>query len=70
MCNVKVWIDAELCQGNGICEMRAPDIFELAEDDIAIVKKEHPLPEEMPNVDAAVRACPMQAVLVREDEVV
>lgn len=61
---MKVAVDRELCQGNAICMDRAPGVFDLAADEIAVVLEASPPAERWAEVDAAVRACPMQAVLV------
>jgi ferredoxin len=34
---VKVWIDQELCTGDGLCEEVAPDVFALLSDGLAYV---------------------------------
>ena len=38
---MKVWIDQDLCTGDGICAEICPDIFEMAADGLAYVKEEH-----------------------------
>ena len=37
---MKVWIDQDLCTGDGICAEICPDIFEMADDALAYVKEE------------------------------
>ncbi|THA26326.1 ferredoxin [Streptomyces sp. RKND-216] len=37
---LEVWIDQDLCTGDGICCQYAPDIFELDIDGLAYVKDE------------------------------
>ena len=39
--NLKVWIDQDLCTGDGLCAEIAPAIFEMADDGLAYVKEEH-----------------------------
>lgn len=34
----EVWIDQDLCTGDGICTQYAPDVFELDVDGLAYVK--------------------------------
>jgi len=34
---VKVWIDQDLCTGDGLCEEIAPDVFVLLDDGLAYV---------------------------------
>lgn len=36
---MKVWIDQDLCTGDGLCEEIAPDVFVLLEDDLAYVRE-------------------------------
>jgi ferredoxin len=36
---MKVWIDQDLCTGDGICAEICPDIFEIADDGLAYVKE-------------------------------
>ena len=38
MAGVKVWIDQDLCTGDGLCTDHAPEVFTLLEDGIAYVK--------------------------------
>lgn len=35
---LEVWIDQDLCTGDGICAQYAPDVFELDIDGLAYVK--------------------------------
>jgi ferredoxin len=39
MSQLKVWIDQDLCTGDGICVELAPAIFALHEDGLAYVKE-------------------------------
>jgi len=36
---MKVWIDQDLCTGDGLCEEIAPAVFTLLEDGLAYVKE-------------------------------
>lgn len=36
---MKVWIDQDLCTGDGLCEEIAPSVFTILEDGIAYVKE-------------------------------
>jgi ferredoxin len=38
---MKVWIDQDLCTGDGICAEICPSIFEMADDGLAYVKEEY-----------------------------
>ena len=37
---LRVWIDQDLCTGDGICTELAPEIFGMHEDGLAYVKEE------------------------------
>jgi ferredoxin len=37
---MKVWIDQDLCTGDGLCEEIAPAVFTLLDDGLAYVKEE------------------------------
>ncbi|MYS11907.1 ferredoxin [Streptomyces sp. SID6041] len=37
---LEVWIDQDLCTGDGICAQYAPEVFELDIDGLAYVKSE------------------------------
>jgi ferredoxin len=50
---VKVWIDQELCTGDGQCVDICPDVFVMEEDDRAYVARvKHP--DVLPALEAAV----------------
>ena len=36
---MKVWIDQDLCTGDGLCEEIAPDVFVMLDDGLAYVKE-------------------------------
>jgi ferredoxin len=39
MSSVKVWIDQDLCTGDGLCAEIAPDVFQMHDDGLAYVKE-------------------------------
>jgi ferredoxin len=38
---LKVWVDQELCTGDGLCVQYAPEVFEFDVDGLAYVKDGH-----------------------------
>ena len=36
---MKVWIEQDLCTGDGLCEEIAPDVFTLLDDGLAYVRE-------------------------------
>ncbi|EPD61428.1 hypothetical protein HMPREF1211_04458 [Streptomyces sp. HGB0020] len=74
---LEVWIDQDLCTGDGICAQYAPAVFELDIDGLAYVKSSDdvmlqdrgattpvPLPLLTDVVDSA-RECPGECIHVR-----
>ncbi|GAA1179915.1 ferredoxin [Streptomyces hebeiensis] len=74
---LEVWIDQDLCTGDGICAQYAPEVFELDIDGLAYVKSEDdellqepgattrvPLPLLTEVVDSA-KECPGDCIHVR-----
>ncbi|MGH3327060.1 MAG: ferredoxin [Streptomycetales bacterium] len=37
---LEVWVDQELCTGDGLCVQYAPEVFEFDDDGLAYVKSE------------------------------
>jgi ferredoxin len=62
---MRIVVDWALCDGNGICVVEAPEVFDLNDDDELIVLQAEPAPELADKVDAAVRACPKRALSVQ-----
>ena len=61
-----VRVDRDICQGNGVCVQRAPEVFDLGDDEIAEVKAES-LPDSRYNeVSHAAASCPTQAIEVEK----
>ncbi|HEX6030738.1 MAG TPA: ferredoxin [Tepidiformaceae bacterium] len=63
---MRVHVNPDMCEGHGKCEMTAPEVFELGDDDLSRVKLD-PVPEDLrEKVERAVRLCPRQAISVIE----
>ncbi|MFM9378307.1 ferredoxin [Gordonia sp. VNK21] len=63
---MRIEVDLDLCQGHGMCEMEAPEVFEAQRDSVLILD---PTPDESrrAEIEAAVRYCPTQALRIVED---
>lgn len=65
-----VTVDAEICDGYGVCQRIEKSIFQSAEDDEVVrIASQPETPEVLERVRLAVRRCPKQALklLPRDD---
>lgn len=64
---MRVIVDQECCQGHGMCQMTAPELFGLREEDgQAYVLVDEVASELADAAREAVDACPERAVMVIE----
>jgi ferredoxin len=63
---MRVIVDPELCEGNGLCEKAAPEVFRVGDDDRAEVLAERPDVALRAKVETAVRRCPRGAIRLVE----
>ena len=61
---MRVEVDVNRCLANGLCETIAGDVFEVGDDDVAVVKVDQIDPDLRPRVEEAARLCPTQAISV------
>jgi ferredoxin len=59
---VRVDVDWNLCESNGLCQAAAPEVFELQEDDTLLILQETPDESLKDKVEEAVRNCPKRAI--------
>lgn len=63
---VRVIVDRDRCEGNAVCLGIAPDIFDLDDDDYAVVKLDPIPPDQEKLAEQAIAECP-RAALIRQD---
>ena len=63
---MRIMADRDTCEGLGMCEAMAPELFEVGDDDTVVVHDEHPGEEHRQDVTAAVDACPVLALSLRD----
>ncbi|HWC82998.1 MAG TPA: ferredoxin [Pseudonocardiaceae bacterium] len=63
---MRVEADRVLCDGLGICETMAPDFFEVGDDGTVVLLEAEPGERHRADVTAAVDACPMLALKLRD----
>ena len=59
-------VDYSLCESNALCVQAAPEVFEVRDDDLLYLLDEEPSERLRAKVEAAVRACPKQAIRLEE----
>jgi ferredoxin len=59
---MKVAVDYDLCEGHGKCELSAPEVFEVGDDDRSRVLVDEVGEDLRPKVERAIRLCPRQAI--------
>ena len=62
----RVEVDRDRCASTGGCEAAAPDVFEVGDDGVLVVLRPEPDHTDLPDVRAAVRACPTRALTLHE----
>jgi ferredoxin len=61
---MKIVVDWNACDGNGVCTLEVPELLELDDDDNLVVLSETFDPALRPKVEAAVRVCPKRALAI------
>ncbi|MEX2420805.1 MAG: ferredoxin [Actinomycetota bacterium] len=64
---MKVIVDPDLCEANGVCVSVAPEVFELQADDTLLVLDRTPSEGLRDKVEDAVDGCPRAALRIEED---
>ncbi|AQZ70218.1 Ferredoxin [[Actinomadura] parvosata subsp. kistnae] len=59
---MKLEADLDLCQGHAMCELEAPDVFEVPRAGKVRILVEEPDESMRAQVEAAVRYCPTRAL--------
>ena len=62
----RIVVDRDLCQGHGVCEGEAPDLFEVSKKGELTVLVDTPPAELRSAAEAAVRYCPTHALKLEE----
>ncbi|MGJ0117784.1 ferredoxin [Williamsia sp. MIQD14] len=64
---MRIEVDRDICQGHGMCEMEAPELFRAKADTVDLLD---PAPDESrrDEVERAVQYCPTQALRIIDDQ--
>lgn len=63
----RIQIDLDLCQGHGVCESEAPELFEVNRDRKVDLLDEHPGDVQRRAAELAVKYCPTHALSIVDD---
>jgi sterol 14-demethylase len=63
----RIVVDRDLCQGHGVCESEAPEVFEVSKARSVVVLDDTPGDRQRKAVEAAVKYCPTHALKIVED---
>jgi ferredoxin len=55
-------VDADLCEANAVCCGLAPEVFELDDDEMLVIKVVEPAPDQLDRVRKAIERCPKNAL--------
>ena len=59
---MRIVVDIDLCQGHGVCESEAPEVFRVGKDRQVEVLDPAPDEDQRTAVKAAVKYCPTHAL--------
>jgi ferredoxin len=65
---MRVRVDRELCESNGVCVRLVPEVFVLDDDDRLRLEQESPPAALRARVEQAVRRCPKQALTIVDEQ--
>ena len=62
---MRIVVDRDLCESNGVCVRAAPDLFVIDDQDKLQLLVEELSPEQLERAQAAVRRCPRRALSLK-----
>jgi ferredoxin len=62
----RVEVDADLCQGHAMCELEAPDVFNVPKRGTVEIIDPEPPDEMRDDVERAIEMCPTQAIFIKD----
>jgi ferredoxin len=63
---MRVIVDFDACESNGLCMQQAPEVFEVRDDDFLYVLQEEPPEAARDAVLRAASVCPKQAITIED----
>jgi ferredoxin len=65
---MRVSVDSDSCDSNGLCAEQAPEIFQLDSDDVLQVRAGRLDEASWPAAELAARACPKLAITLTDTD--
>lgn len=65
---MKVIADLSRCQGYANCLAAAPDVYDLADNGLVVIKLEEPPADQQEAARQGAALCPVQAITIVEDD--
>ena len=65
---MRIVVDRDLCQGHGVCESEAPEVFSVSKKGVLTILDENPSEDMRKIVELAVSYCPTHALRIEEDD--
>jgi ferredoxin len=63
---MRVTVDLSRCQGYGNCVSAAPEVFDLADNGLAVVLDAEPGDERRDEIEQAMKLCPVAAIELQD----
>ena len=63
---MKAFVDADLCTGCGLCTEACPEVFQMGDDNVAVVITESVPIEVEETCQQAAEDCPVEAILTED----
>jgi ferredoxin len=63
---MRIEVDWDLCESNGVCMGVIPEVFQLEDNDMLTLLQTEVTPENEALVREAVRQCPRQAISIED----
>jgi len=64
---MKAIVDTDTCTGCGLCEETCPEVFEMGDENVAVVKVAEVPPDVEDSCREAADGCPVDAISIEED---
>ena len=63
---MRIGADLDLCQGHAMCQLEAPEVFDVPKRGTVVILDETPPEALRAKVESAARNCPTQALTIVE----